>query len=91
MKQYKVYLCNLDWAKIKDSQKGGVKTDIVFDKTMEYEEFLKLIKNTYLYLVDDDVLKQLDKIKFYIEQSDIKNMLWGKEILKIIGGNDEQI
>ena len=28
--------------------------------------------------------KQLDDIKFYIEQSDIKNMLWGKEILKII-------
>lgn len=33
--------------------------------------------------------KQLDSIKFYIEQSDIKNMLWGKEILKIIGGNDD--
>lgn len=30
-----------------------------------------------------------NKIKFYIEQSDIKNMLWGKEILKIIGGNDD--
>lgn len=28
--------------------------------------------------------KKLDAIKFYIEQSDIKNMLWGKEILKII-------
>ena len=90
MKQYKVYLCNLDWTKIKDSQKGGVKTDIVFDKTMEYEEFSKLIKNTYFYLVDDDVLKQLEKIKFYIEQSDIKNMLWGKEILKIIDGGDKK-
>ena len=29
--------------------------------------------------------KQLDNIKFYIEQSNIKDMLWGKEILKIIG------
>lgn len=33
--------------------------------------------------------KQLQSIKFYIEQSDIKNMLWGKDILKIIGGNDD--
>lgn len=32
---------------------------------------------------------KLEKIKFYIEQSDIKNMLWGKQILKIIGGNDD--
>ena len=37
----------------------------------------------------DDVLKKLDAIKFYIEQSDVKNMLWGKEILKIIGDNDD--
>lgn len=34
-------------------------------------------------------LEKLNAIKFYIEQSDIANMLWGKEILKIIGGNDE--
>lgn len=34
--------------------------------------------------------KQLQSIKFYIEQSDIKNMLWGKEMLEIIGGNDER-
>ena len=33
--------------------------------------------------------KQLQSIKFLIEQSDIKNMLWGKEILKIIGGKDD--
>lgn len=36
-----------------------------------------------------DLLKEREDIKFYIEQSDIKNMLWGKEILKIIGENDE--
>lgn len=30
-----------------------------------------------------------NKIKFYIQQSDIKNMLWGKQILKIIRGNDD--
>lgn len=33
--------------------------------------------------------KQLESIKFLIEQSDIKNMLWGKEILEIIGENDD--
>ena len=38
-----------------------------------------------------DLLKKQEDIKFYIEQSNIKDMLWGKEILKIIGGNDEQI
>ena len=35
-----------------------------------------------------DYKKQLDAIKFYIEQSNIKDMLWGKEILKIIGENN---
>ena len=36
-----------------------------------------------------DLQRKLDNIEFYIEQSNIKNMLWGKEILKIIGGNDD--
>lgn len=34
------------------------------------------------------LLQKLDKIKFYIEQSNIKDMLWGKEILKIIGDEE---
>lgn len=89
MKQYKVYLANLEWTKIKDSQKGGIKSDIIFDKTIEYEDFKILRDNIYLYLVDSDVLKKLDSIKFYIEQNNIKDMLWGKEILEIIGGNDD--
>ena len=49
-----------------------------------------------LFIVREDIKpsyeqleKQLEAIKFYIEQSDIKNMLWGKEILKIIGDNDD--
>ena len=28
--------------------------------------------------------KQLQSIKFYIEQSDIKNMLWGKQLQEIL-------
>lgn len=31
--------------------------------------------------------KKLEAIKFYIEQSNIKDMLWGKELLKIIEKN----
>ena len=34
--------------------------------------------------------KKLEDIKFYIDQSDIKNMLWGKEILKIIGDDKNE-
>ena len=29
------------------------------------------------------------KIEDYLKNSDLKNMLWGKEILKIIGGNND--
>lgn len=48
---------------------------------LTYQMLQELIKEKY-----ENILKkqQLDKIKFYIEQSNIKNMLWGKEILKII-------
>lgn len=53
---------------------------------LTYQMLQELIKEKY-----ENMLKkqQLDKIKFYIEQSDIKNMLLGKEILKIIGVNDD--
>lgn len=37
-----------------------------------------------------ELQEQLKDIKFYIEQSDIKNMLWGKEILKIIGDDKNE-
>ena len=33
----------------------------------------------------NELQQKLDRIKFYIEQSGIKDMLWGKEILEIIG------
>lgn len=50
------------------------------------------LSNTDMEVIDLIIGKfnKIDSIKFYIEQSDIKNMLWGKEILKIIGGNDER-
>ena len=36
-----------------------------------------------------NVLQKLDAIKFYIEQNNLKDMLWGKEILKIIERNED--
>ena len=64
----------------------------------EWEDYLKLagaitdkLDNTSVYenwLIIQEYIdrqqKRHDSIKFYIEQSDIKNMLWGKEILEII-------
>jgi len=44
----------------------------------EDEILEKLIQN-------DERGKLINKIKSYLDQSDLKNMLWGKEILKIIG------
>ena len=47
-------------------------------------------RNVEQLLVDKCIAeKKLEDIEFYIEQSDLKNMLWGKEILEIIGGNDD--
>ena len=47
--------------------------------------------NQLSMMINKDLCDEIDKkekiihdIKFYIEQNDIKNMLWGKEILKII-------
>lgn len=42
-----------------------------------------------MYFEIKDLQKQIADIKFLIEQSDIKDMLWGKEILKIIGDENE--
>lgn len=64
-----------------------------------YEEWLQYYKNATKEQVIEDMMldiaelksknKKLDSIKFYIEQSDIKDMIWGKEILKIIGDKNE--
>lgn len=60
--------------------------------------YLKLLIDNKDKLLDNDLVilityieilqKQLADIKFYIEQSNIKDMLWGKEILKIIGDEE---
>ena len=57
---------------------------IYHDKEYNLEDLLNSLTNI---VIQKD--KKLNAIKFYIEQSDIKNMLWGKEILKIIGDSNE--
>ena len=53
---------------------------IYHDKEYNLEDLLNSLSNM---VIQKD--KKLNAIKFYIEQSNIKDMLWGKEILKIIG------
>lgn len=43
----------------------------------EDEILEKLIQN-------DERGKLIDKIKSYLDQSDLKNMLWGKQLLEIL-------
>jgi len=50
---------------------------------------LLLRENGLLYAENKELKQKLEKIKFLIEQSDIKNMLWGKEILEIIGESND--
>ena len=52
------------------------------DDLFEFEKMLKELKSNY-----NKKEKIIHDIKFYIEQSDIKDMLWGKDILKIIEKN----
>lgn len=54
--------------------------------TVNIERYIEDMEEKNKALEENIMLKQkLDRIKFYIEQSDIKDMLWGKEILEIIG------
>lgn len=57
---------------------------IYHDKEYNLEDLLNSLSNM---VIQKD--KKLNAIRFYIEQSDIKDMLWGKEILKIIGDKNE--
>ena len=64
-------------------------TNIFIDTQNMEERYGEELYKEYLEKENKIMKKQLADIKFYIEQSDIKNMLWGKELLKIIGGNDD--
>lgn len=59
-------------------------TNIFIDTQNMEERYNEELYKEYLEKENKIMKKQLADIKFYIEQSDIKNMLWGKEILKII-------
>lgn len=49
----------------------------------DYDSCVKDLKKTEK--AREKLEKKLKDIKFYIKQSVLKDMLWGKEILKIIG------
>ena len=49
------------------------------------ERYIKDMEEKNKATEENKLLKQkLDEIKFYIEQNNLKDMLWGKEILEII-------
>ena len=53
--------------------------------TVNIERYIKDMEKKNKATEKNKLLKQkLDKIKFYIEQNNLKDMLWGKEILEII-------
>lgn len=62
-------------------------TNSIQDNKDKLEKLTK--QNAKLKSKNKKLEKQLDNIKFYIEQSNIKDMLWGKEILEIIGENND--
>lgn len=64
-------------------------TNIFIDTQNIEERYGEELYKEYLAKENKIMKKQLADIKFYIEQSGIKDMLWGKEILKIIGGNND--
>ena len=68
-----VHLGNLDRVKFNKLEKAS----ILLLRTELHQKYLLDKKD-----------KIINDIKFYIEQSDIANMLWGKEILKIIGDEE---
>jgi hypothetical protein len=58
--------------------------------TVNIERYIEDMEEKNKAIEENKLLKQkLDSIKFYIEQSNIKDMLWGKEILKMIGDDNE--
>ena len=75
----KVYLCDLDFTRIKTGYKndgtpdfmvkGGVKATIVFNNTMSYDEFKKIRDNTYFYLTNEDYKSRIVKALEYIENN----------------------
>lgn len=100
----KVYLCDLDFTRIKTGYKndgtpnfmvkGGVKANIVFNNTMSYDEFKKIRDNTYFYLTNEDYKSRIDKAVEYIEDNSTETHLLKSfdidMLLDILKGEDNE-
>ncbi len=91
MKQYKVYLCDIKWSNIKNSDdkviKGGIRSGIIFYDGVEYKDISKISEEQFWYLVNKNLKQELDQYKNNWEElkkelmkkaesaSTIKNML----------------
>ena len=51
---------------------------------VDEKDFLEMLTKEF-----NKICEMTFKIEDYLKNSDLKNMLWGKEIMKIIGGNDD--
>lgn len=56
-----VYFSNLEWNGIKDTKFGGVKGNIFFKGGISYEEYNKLLKNTYYLICSKDYIISLEE------------------------------
>lgn len=66
MIEKEVYLSNIEWTKIRDNI-GGVKGDLIFKDNISYEEYIKILKETYFILSDKRIQSNWNSLKEYIE------------------------
>ncbi len=72
MKQYKVYLGNIDAKKInvfKNENKYGVKTNCIFIDMFKLEDVPKIQKEMYYYLVDKECLDKINNLQSKIDKA----------------------
>lgn len=71
MKQYKAYLSNIEWHGISNHIdnviKGGVKSHIILNDMIKYEDLPKIKDEVWWYLVDEDLLEKNKEYQENIE------------------------
>lgn len=101
MKQYKVYLNDLDYITLTDANnkltdKGMIKSNIIFYDKVKFEDLEKIRTETFWYLVNENLQERIDKALEYIE--DIPALIWNEanefgysfdKLLDILEGKNE--
>lgn len=87
----KVYLINLEWTQTHDNV-GGVKGEFVLSDNITYEEYEKLIKNTYFYLNNSDLQQENKQLKERIDKAiyAYENFMSDEYILEILKGDSNE-